>query len=379
MKRLLALILTAALALSLVACGGGTGYNDPPTTSSGSNGDTTSTDTPSGGEESENPGDTSTDEDNQLVVGETYSTSLFDITITGFDFSDKAENPNGDNHLRPRDGYVTANLYYTIKYTGKAKASDTMFAPSALHYGDGYVFDRTEYWFYVEALDGWLNISDGIQPLTPEFPCKACFFVPEEVETEKGVPLSIDFSNHNPDEPFFYSPRPKSEDAQETTYLYCTELLQSDTWADRATARGLMLELGEYKDSAMTARLQLFTYDDREYFKEYVQNMEPMSADAIQAVLSDAAFSMRNNYGGDGDGTHTITFQADGTVNSLYTYQGEERSMYESWRMENGSVVCTQAGKSGPVDRYFTPYQFDETRYLLIDTEDDYSMVLTQQ
>lgn len=378
MKKLLALALAAALALSLAACGGGGGTGDT-STPSGDNGDTTSADTPSGGEESEKPGDTSTDEDNQLVVGETYSTSLFDITITGFDFSDKAENPNGDNHLRPNDGYVTANLYYTIKYTGKTKASDTMFAPSALRYGDGYVFNRTEYWFYVETLDGWLNISDGIQPLTPEFPCKACFFVPEEVETEKGMPLSIDFLNHNPDEPFFYSPRPKSEDAQETTYLYCTELLQSDTWADRATARGLMLELGEYKDSAMTARLRLFTYDDRKFFNEYVQNMEPMNADNIQTLLTDATFSMRNNYGGDGDGTHTMTFHADGTLDATYISEGEEYVMYVSWRTEDGSIVCTQAGKSGPVDRYFTPYQFDETRYLLIDTEGDYSMVLTQQ
>ena len=48
MKKLLALMLAAALALSLVACGGGGGAGDN-NTSSGGNGDTTSTDTPSGG------------------------------------------------------------------------------------------------------------------------------------------------------------------------------------------------------------------------------------------------------------------------------------------------------------------------------------------
>ena len=53
MKKLLALILAAALALSLVACGGGSGAGDTntPSTPSGGNGDTTSTDTPSGGGE----------------------------------------------------------------------------------------------------------------------------------------------------------------------------------------------------------------------------------------------------------------------------------------------------------------------------------------
>ncbi|NBI09252.1 hypothetical protein D1641_04365 [Colidextribacter sp. OB.20] len=48
MKKLLALMLVAALALSLVACGGGGGTGDN-NTPSGGNGDTTSTDTPSGG------------------------------------------------------------------------------------------------------------------------------------------------------------------------------------------------------------------------------------------------------------------------------------------------------------------------------------------
>ena len=49
MKKLLALILTAALTLSLVACGGGgTGDTNTP---SGGNGGATSTDTPNGGGE----------------------------------------------------------------------------------------------------------------------------------------------------------------------------------------------------------------------------------------------------------------------------------------------------------------------------------------
>lgn len=49
MKKLLALMLAAALAFSLVACGGGSGTGDTNTPSG--NGDTTSTDTPNGGED----------------------------------------------------------------------------------------------------------------------------------------------------------------------------------------------------------------------------------------------------------------------------------------------------------------------------------------
>ena len=54
MKKLLALMLAAALAFSLVACGGGGGAGDNNTSSTG-NGDTTSTDTPSGGGEDSAP------------------------------------------------------------------------------------------------------------------------------------------------------------------------------------------------------------------------------------------------------------------------------------------------------------------------------------
>ena len=117
--------------------------------------------------------------------------------------------------------------------------------------------------------------------------------------------------------------------------------------------------------------------------EEYVADLEPMSGDAIETLLTDATFSMRNNYGGDGDGTHTITFNGDGTVNANYSYEGQEYSMYEAWRMENGSVVCTHSytntyDEQETKDYYFTPYQYDETRYLLIDQNGDYSMVLTQ-
>ena len=382
MKKLLALMLAAALALSLVACGGGSGAGSGNTPSTG-NGDTTSIDTPGGGgEESENPSDTTTNEDIQLPVGETYSLGAFDITITGFDFTEEAVDPDPDGTgFRPKDGYVSANLYYTIKFTGKAEVGFVRCAPSTLFYGDGYVFNNVDkFWYYDESY-GWTdNSSSSIQPLTPEFPCKACFFVPKEVETEKGNALSIMFMNFDSDNTqIYFSPRPEDENLKEQICNYCIEMEKANTWDERKFARNMLIELNDYKNCGIEARMHFFTYDDRKYFKEYVQNMEPMNADDIQAVLSGTTFSMRNNYRSDGVGPHTITFLADGTVDATYTLHSEERVMYVSWRMENGSVVCTQSGKSGPVNRYFTPYQFDETRYLLIDTEDDYSMVLTQQ
>lgn len=139
------------------------------------------------------------------------------------------------------------------------------------------------------------------------------------------------------------------------------------------------------RDATNEERFQRFNYYDRKILAITMPDsgIEPMNADDIQVVLTDTTFSMRNNYGGDGDGTHTITFHADGTVDATYISKGEEYSMYESWRMEDNLVICTHSftntyGENKTVDKSFTPYQFDET-YLLLDTEGDYSMVLTQQ
>ena len=82
MKKLLALILAAALALSLVACGGGSGAGDTntPSTPSGGNGDTTSTDTPSGGGEDSTPSMT---KEEMLEVAEVAD--LYDIHSACFE------------------------------------------------------------------------------------------------------------------------------------------------------------------------------------------------------------------------------------------------------------------------------------------------------
>ena len=86
MKKRMALLLSAALMLSLTACGGGTEPKEAD--SSGSTSSTAS----SSATESAN---------GMLVVGEPYATGAFDITVTGFDFTEQAENPNGDGDLVP--------------------------------------------------------------------------------------------------------------------------------------------------------------------------------------------------------------------------------------------------------------------------------------
>ena len=81
MRKTLALFFAAVLTMSMASCSGG----NENTSDSGDS--STQSAAPSG---------TMENDSGLLVVGEPYSTSAFDITITGFDFTEQAENPNGD-------------------------------------------------------------------------------------------------------------------------------------------------------------------------------------------------------------------------------------------------------------------------------------------
>ena len=132
-------------------------------------------------------------ETDALVIGETYFMPEFDITITGFDFSQKATFPDGDGfNLVPQKGYVTANIYYNIKYKGKVTTYEGVFKPNWIVYDDGYKFKLEKFYYYDTGVDSWLNAGD-VDPLSPEFPCKACFFVPDEVETNTEKTLLVEF------------------------------------------------------------------------------------------------------------------------------------------------------------------------------------------
>lgn len=131
-------------------------------------------------------------------------------------------------------------------------------------------------------------------------------------------------------------------------------------------------------DATDDQRFARFNYYDRAYYGYQAASMTPMSSDAIEALLTDATFSVCSGYFG---GELTITFHADGTATYMGS-DGKEDSMYQSWRVENGSVVCTRSftdtyGEAKTVVFTFTPYKLDETRYLLIDQNGDKSMALT--
>lgn len=144
-----------------------------------------------------------------------------------------------------------------------------------------------------------------------------------------------------------------------------------------------IIAVDEPTQGSADERLLTFSYEDREFFKEYVANLTPMTEDEILSVLNGKTFSMRNNYGGDNNGIHSITFFEDGSLDASYTYEGKVYTMYESWTIRDGAVVLTHtftntSNKEVTSEYILTPYQYDDTRYLLMQMDiGDYSMVLT--
>ena len=169
MKKLLALMLAAALALSLVACGGNSGAEDN-NKPSGGNGDTTSTDTPSGGgEDSTPPTDAETtppeeehDIENQIALNDTKTTENFEVTLTRVEFADSLTNiKNSEDYLLPatEGSTMTASSGKTflifemeLKFIGKEGGAMAI-GGNTVSYGDGYTF--SDYEAYVLENGTW--------------------------------------------------------------------------------------------------------------------------------------------------------------------------------------------------------------------------------
>ena len=84
--------------------------------------------------------------------------------------------------------------------------------------------------------------------------------------------------------------------------------------------------------------------------------------------------------GGDGDGTHSITFYPDGTLDAHYTSDGTQHSMYDAWEATDETVVLSRTAEGDKTSsKTFTAYRYDGTRILLIGSgwDADASMILT--
>jgi len=228
MKKLLALILAAALALSLVACGGGSGAGDTntpsggngdtntPSTPSTGNEDTTSTDTPSGGGEDSTPDETTPTEEptndvQTLSFGDSITTELFEFTPVFEGFADELANWPDENYMTP-DGKISGSNPFkageektlmwfsgTVNYIGNSTTNETFTYAYKVIYDNDYVFDfddyDTGYTVDLENVDWKYSNSMTFEPLSSKTTRYVRFNieVPKQVETNTDKGLTVVF------------------------------------------------------------------------------------------------------------------------------------------------------------------------------------------
>ena len=187
MKRLLALLLAAILALSLVACGGD---------------NNSSTSEENGSEDSSNSSSNTETEYKTIQLNETVTTENFDFTLTSVEFAEKSSEITTSYTVEIMDSdKELLRCDYTISYIGKESLSSSPVAMTVL-YGDGYTFRDGRQ--YILSPDGELeetyrysnnsstSMSVNFEPLTDDIYTGYGFMeIPETVKSSTEEPLSI--------------------------------------------------------------------------------------------------------------------------------------------------------------------------------------------
>ena len=216
MKKLFALRLASALALSLAACGGGAG-------------DSTSTSKPSGG------GEDSTPENEVFYLGDTVTTDDIEITLIRVESGDTlynnvaTDNVRDEYYLRPTslltneeleahkrqeeyiqkhygvtptsyeadDGRILVAFAFEVKSISKtALAIDTILERIDIDYNDGYIFEQSKLCAGIGGSweDAYYATDEKIEPLdSTVYEFRGYADVPEEVmnNTDNSLNLNV--------------------------------------------------------------------------------------------------------------------------------------------------------------------------------------------
>lgn len=189
MKKILSLILTLVMCLSLCACGDEnktSGPDNPPTAQ-------------------------------ELSIGDIITTDVMEFSLTRVEFADQLKHATFSTGQQPDteymlptteyqsnktfvadEGYTFLTYSYSLKYTGKEEIEvDTVMGISA-DYNNGYTF---EVWSDAYMWSNYISIDGNtkLKPLDPQGEGRGCMKVPKEVSTNLSAPLKINVSIPNGD------------------------------------------------------------------------------------------------------------------------------------------------------------------------------------
>lgn len=307
MKKLLALMLAAALALSLVACGGSGGTGDNSTPSTG-NGDTASTDTPSTGNGDATSSDTPSEggEDSQIVLHlneavefDDFELKIIDVRLKGNGFSINYST-GGRSHS---GSYVV--VIYSLKNIGKNSRRPIQ-RLLQLNYADGYTFLCDE---YVNGrhpdiyANGGVNSAEELQVLSSEQYYLEAFSVPGEVLNNSDEPLFLTLASDDAASLFRFDIRPVDDTEAEALYQQAVSLMEEKRYS---FAQENLTMIGEYKDADnLMLECYVKSFSGYEYLTDHKEEYRVLSGEEIQTML------VGTWEGSDGE---TWIFSEDGTL-----------------------------------------------------------------
>lgn len=391
MKRTLTLLLAILMGISMVACGGreapdtlpaetpAVSDDAPAETPAVSDDNALDASDDTSGEDAEEE-DAQQEADAYFEVGEEVRSDNFVFTLNEIGFADSICIEKGDSlGLASKTGdAVMADegygwLYYSVSYklTGTEKLPAQGQFLASVQYGEHYFMTPNLRFFKYDGAWHGLDYQWGSQGAVGlPLPASDVFYkydpwVEKDYELHGAVQV----------------PKKAIEDAEYPLVFR----FHFSVNGDASEKLEHLIKIEAPAEPTADERLLSFTYEDREFFKEYVAELTPMTEDEILSVLKGASFSMRNNYGSENNGVHSITFFEDGTLDAGYTYEGGHYTMYESWVIKDGAVVLSHSytstsGEEKTSEYILTPYQYDDTRYLLMQMDSgDYSMVLTTE
>ena len=323
MKKILALILAAALALSLVACGSdGTGDSNTP-----------------GGENTLPPA-TDKSVDNTKVIeetkyyqlGDTVSTDIFEFTLDRADLAIALVNTIGDNGFLPkeydattdsRNPYVAAKGHTLVAITYTAKNLDR--ASVEVDGGSNPTFITVEYdnqtynsetIYGYSSVNGWdweQDPSTNTLLLAGEHETRRCYLdIPVETEDLSDT-FSLIFSIPNSEG--------KTED-----FIFVV------TAQDREN-------LPE-KEVTINEAITKFTKETGQtYFAEHMEDYVPVSGSEMQGFLFGKTWTVniKKSYG---SWEGTFQFEEDGRIKDSYGYVNER-----TWEI-NGDILVLNGKKN---------------------------------
>jgi len=383
MKKLLALLLVVLLGISMAACGGQNTSAEAPAAPDNITEEAPAspiTEKPENtGEIAEEPETEAEDAQDGRVYfepGKETAVENFVFTVNEIGFSDTICIEKGDrlglgsktgDAVAAKEGYGWLYFSVSYKFTGTEKlTAQGQFLVSAEYDGHYFMTPNLRFFKYDGA---WHGLDyQGAPAVGLPLPATDMFYeydpwVEKDYELHGAVQVAK-----------------KAVEDTETPLYFRLDFAMGGNETERVEC---MVEIEAPAEPTPDDRLLTFSYEDREFFKEYVAGLTPMTEEEILSVLSGSTFSMRNNYGGDNNGIHTITFFEDGSLDANYTYEGELYTMFESWTSKDGCIILTNSytsttGEQKTSEYLLTPYRYDDSRYLLMQMDrGDYSMVLT--